>query len=127
MDLNSSLGNFIESHARGAMNEAASQLLELLAADEVETLGAGGRPVSAEDLADRLEAKVERLRKQRDDEPEGLELIEETLVQLRASEGALIVPWTLEDGDGLRWFVLADDNQQVVACYTNAPFVEVET
>jgi hypothetical protein len=127
MDLHSSLGQFVESRASGPMNEAASQLLEMLASDEVETLGAGGRPVAAEDLADRLEAKVERLRRQRDDEPEGLELIEETLNQLRASEGELIVPWTLEDSDGVRWFVLADAEQQVVACYTNAPFVEVET
>jgi hypothetical protein len=127
MDLQSmhtSLGRFIESTSSELMPEAAAALLELLESDAVEPINHPGSPVSAEDVAERLENRLERLRRKRDD-LDGLDLIEDAVAHLRAFDDNLLAPWTFEDGDGIRWFVLSHGDE-VVACYTSAPFVETD-
>jgi hypothetical protein len=126
MDLTSSLGRFIESTSSEYMPEAAATLLELLEADAVEPIGQPGHPISAEEMAERLETRLERLRRKRDDAPEGLDLIEDAVAHLRAHESDVLAPYTFEDGEGVRWFVLSRGDE-VVACYTSAPFIEAET
>lgn len=105
------------------MAEVASSLLELLEADAVEVVGSPGKPVPAEDVAERLETRLEKVRR-RDDPPEGLDVIEDAVAHLRAHDDT-VAPFTFEDGDGVRWFVLAS-NDDVVACYTSAPFMEAD-
>ncbi len=109
------------------MPNAASELLELLEAEEVEALDHPGTPVAAEEAAERLESRLERLRKRADHEPEGITLIEDAVASLRANDGVVVTPWTFEDGEGVRWFVLAsDEDEEVIACYTSAAFVEAD-
>lgn len=125
MDLQNSLGRFIESSSSAHMPDAAATLLELIEADAVEPIGQPGSPVSAEEMAERLENKLERLRRRRDDAPEGLDLIEDAVAHLRAHDSDLLAPWTFEDGEGVRWFVLSRGDE-IVACYTSAPFIEAD-
>lgn len=120
------LARFVEQSPAGQMRDAVSELVDMLEADTVEPLGAAGKAVPAEDLAERLETKVERLRRG-GDEPEGLELLEDAVAHLRAYEDEIVAPWAFEDGDGIRWFVLATKTAEVVACYTSRPFIESET
>jgi hypothetical protein len=126
MDLQSSLGRFIESTGSEFMPEVAAALIELLEADAVEPIQQPGSPVSAEEIAERLENRLERVRRKRDDAPEGLDLIEDAVAHLRASESDVLAPWSFEDGDGIRWFVLSR-GEDVVACYTTAAFVESDS
>ena len=127
MSLQDSLGRFIESSPSEFMPGAAAQLLELIEADEVEPIGQPGTPVIADEIAERLENRLERIRNRGDSELEGLELIEDAVAQLRAHDSSNLAPWTFEDSDGVRWFVLKDsDSDDVIACYTSAPFVEVD-
>src|SRR5262245_24381813 len=122
MDLHISLSRFLESAPPGTMHEVASSLLELIEADAVEPLGLG-RPVASEEIAERLETRLERVRR-RDEQPEGLDVIEDAVAHLRAYDD-LVAPMTFEDGEGIRWFVFAS-GEDVVACYTSAPFVEAD-
>jgi hypothetical protein len=122
MDLHQTLSQFVESSDSG-MGEIASSLLELLEADAVEVIGSPGKPIAAEEVADRLETRLEKVRR-RDDPPEGLEVIEDAVAHLRAHDD-VVAPFTFEDGEGVRWFVLASGND-VVACYTSAPFIEAD-
>jgi hypothetical protein len=124
MHIETSLGRFIESSGSEYMPEAAATLLELIEADAVEPLNQPGSPIAAEEMADRLETRLERMRR-RAHEPEGLDLIEDAVAHLRAHESDIVSPWTFEDGDGIRWFVLSLGDE-VVACYTSAPFVETD-
>lgn len=123
MDLHRTLSQFAETNSNGTMGEVASSLLELLEADAVEVVGAPGRQVEAEEVADRLETRLEKVRR-RDDPPDGLDVIEDAVAHLRAHDD-LVAPFTFEDGDGIRWFVLASGDD-VVACYTSAPFLEAD-
>lgn len=123
-ELSNSLSKFIEKSSSEYMPDAASQLLELMEADEVEPLGEG-KAVPAEELAERLESRVSRLRRRSDDAPEGLDLIEDAVAHLRAHEDAMVAPWAFEDSEGVRWFVLAREDE-VVACYTSKPFIEAD-
>lgn len=126
MDIVESLGSFIESSGSPTMPGAATQLVELLEADEVEPLDQPGTSVTAEELAERLEQRLERLRK-KGPEPTGVQLVEDAVALLRANEGITVSPWTYEDSDGVRWFVLADeDEDEIIACYTSAPFIEAD-
>jgi hypothetical protein len=125
MNILDSLNRFVDSTASEHMPDAASRLLELLEADEVEPLKSPGAAVNAEDIADRLEARLRQVRVRRGDD-DGMELVEDAVAHLRAADGARLQPWTFEDSDGVRWFVLADEEQDVVACYTSAPFLEAE-
>ena len=127
MDIVESLGSFIESSGSPTMPGAATQLVELLEADEVEPLDQPGTSVTAEELAERLEQRIERLRK-KGPEPTGIQLVEDAIALLRANEGITISPWTYEDSDGVRWFVLAneDEDDEIIACYTSAPFIEAD-
>lgn len=125
MDIAQSLGRFIESCGSDAMSEGASQLLELVESDLVEPLGRGTR-VSAELLAERLETRLDRLKNRGIRLSDGVDLAEEALARLRANEHDLVDPWTYEDGEGVRWFVLANETADVIACYTSAPFIEAD-
>jgi hypothetical protein len=125
MDLQNSLGRFIESSSSAYMPDAAATLLELIESDAVEPIGQPGNPVSAEEMAERLESKLQKLRKRRYDAPEGLDLIEDAVAHLRAHDSDLLAPWTFEDGEGVRWFVLSR-GEEIVACYTSAPFIEAD-
>jgi hypothetical protein len=125
MELAISLSKFIERSSSDHMPDAAAQLLEMLENDAVESVGPPGKAIPAEELADRLENRVTRLRRVSDDVPEGLELIEDAVAHLRAHEDILVAPWAFEDSDGVRWFVLAHEGE-VVACYTTRPFVEAD-
>ncbi len=122
MNVLSSLSRFIESTASEHMPDAASQLVDLLEADEVEPLSAPGKPVLAEDIADRLEDRLRRTRFAVEDR----RVIEDAVAHLRAREGATLAPWSFEDGEGVRWFLLADDEEDIVACYTSEVFRESE-
>jgi hypothetical protein len=125
MDLHTSLGKFIESSAANAMHDTAATLLELLEADAVEPLGQASH-VPAEEMAERLETKLQKLRRRAsDDPPEGLDVIEEAVAHLRAHDDE-VAPFVFEDGEGIRWFVLSS-GEDVVACYTSAPFVETDS
>ena len=89
--------------------------------------GTPGAAIYAEDAADQLDTKLQKLRRRSDDTPEGLRFIEEAIAHLRARDGDRLHPWTFEDGDGVRWFVLADrDDGEVVACYSTEPFIEAD-
>ena len=121
-----SLGRFLENSGSEPMNEIAGQLLELIEADEVEPVGSSAESVRAEEVAERLENRLARLRKRNDSEVEGLGVIEDAVAYLQANDDAQLVPWTFEDSDGIRWFVLADEDDDIVACYTSAPFVEAD-
>lgn len=125
MDLHQSLSRFVESSGSSYMPDAANQLLELLEADEVEPLDQPGRPLSAEDVAERLEQRIEKLRR-RGDLPRGIDLVEDAVAHLRANDGITVSPYTFEDSEGVRWFVLASEDEEVVACYTSAPFIEAD-
>lgn len=125
MDLADGLGRFVESSGSRRMPEAASRLLELLEADEVEPLDQPGAAILAEDLAERLETRLDKLRRRADVLPDGIDLIEDAVAHLRAADGETVHPWTFEDGEGIRWFVLASEDE-VIACYTSEPFVEAD-
>ncbi len=125
MSIHDSLGRFIEDSPSEYMPQAATQLLELLEADEVEPLGTPGDTVNAEEVAERLETRLRRIRS-KDEEPNGLQLLEDAIQHLRANETASLLPWTFEDSDGIRWFVLADEDDDIVACYTSEPFIEAD-
>lgn len=124
MDLEASLGRFIDTKDATSMHEIASSLLEMLVSDELEALGGPGRPVLSEEVAQRLEDRLEKVRT-RTEPPDGLEVIEDAVAHLRAHDD-LVAPFTFEDGEGIRWFVMAS-GEDVVACYTSAPFVEAES
>ena len=126
MDMLERLGMFVESSGSSHMPEAASQLLELLESDEVEPLDQPGSGVMAEDAAERLEARLTKLRRRNDRHVEGVALIEDAVAHLRANDGEVVLPWTYEDSDGIRWFVLATEDEEVIACYTSAPFIEAD-
>ena len=126
MDIYESLGTFIERSGSAYMPDAAGELLELLEADEVEPLDQPGAALIAEDAADRLESRLERLRKRGERLPSGVSLIEDAVAHLRANDGTAVAPWTYEDGDGIRWFVLASEDEEIIACYSSAPFVDAE-
>lgn len=127
MDMHDSLARFIEDSAADHMPAAAANLLELLEADEVEPVAQPGDSVMAEDLAERLEKRLEQVRRRSDKLPDGVALIEDAIAHLRANDGVEVEPWTFEDSDGVRWFVLATiDEEDVVACYTTAPFIEAD-
>jgi len=121
-----SLSRFIEDTASEHMPEAASQLLELLESDEVEPLGAPGTPVLAEEVADRLEGQLQRSKGPLNGAAQAARLIEDAVQHLRAAEGETLEPWSFEDSDGVRWFVLANQDEDVVACYSSAAFVETD-
>jgi hypothetical protein len=122
MNLHQTLSQFVESSDSG-MGEVASSLLELLEADALEPISTPGKPIPAEELADRLETRLEKVRR-RDDPPDGLDVIEDAVAHLRAHDD-VVAPFTFEDGEGVRWFVLAS-GEDVVACYTSAPFIEAD-
>ena len=126
-ELTDSLSRFVESSGSDIMCDAGSELLELIESDAVEPLNSPGRSVRAEEVAERLEQRVERLRRRSDESIEGLDLIEDAVACLRAREMDMVCPWTFEDGEGIRWFVLAEDDAgDVIACYTSRPFVEAD-
>ncbi|MCA9552465.1 MAG: hypothetical protein KC933_20695 [Myxococcales bacterium] len=127
MDMHESLGSFIDHSGSTHMPDAAGQLLELLEADEVEALDSPGTALMAEDAADRLEARLERIKKRGGRMPPGTRLIEDAVTHLRANEGVEVTPWTYEDGEGVRWFVLtSEEDDEIIACYSSAPFVDAE-
>lgn len=127
MDIKESLARFIEDSAAESMVKAASALLELLDSDEVEPLAQPGDAVMAEELAERLENRLEKVRRRSDKMLEGVTLIEDAVALLRANEGNEVEPYSFEDSDGVRWFVLAGtEDEEVVACYTTAPFIEAD-
>lgn len=127
MDIHESLARFIEDSAADHMPKAAATLLELLESDEVEPIAQPGEAVMADEIAERLEQRVEKLRKRADKLPEGIALIEDAIAHLRAYDGVEVEPWSFEDSDGIRWFVIAtSDDEEIVACYTTAPFVEAD-
>lgn len=126
MDIAHSLTRFVEHSPSDAMPEVASQLLELLESDEVETIGARGRALPAEELADKLESKLDRVRERGTAEAEDLALIEDAVAHLRANEDTPVASMTFEDSEGTRWFVLTDQTGEIVACYTSRPFVEAD-
>ncbi len=120
------LNRFIEYTASDHMPKAASQLLDLLESDEVEPLHQPGEEILAEDLADKLEIRVDRIRNRGGRAPTGLRIIEDAIAHLRARDGENLLPWSYEDSEGSRWFILADDDEEVIACYSTAPFVEAD-
>lgn len=127
VDLMEALSRFVERAVSEHMPDAAGSLLELMEEDEVESLATPGDDVYAEDVADQLESKLTRIRRRSDDPPEGLLLIEDAVAALRTVDGSQVSPWSFEDGDGVRWFVLVDiKSREVVACYTTAPFIEAD-
>lgn len=127
MNMQDSLARFIEDSAADHMPDAASELLELIEADEVEPIAQPGDAVLAEEIAERLEQRLEKLRRRSDKLPKGVALIEDAIAHLRANDGVEVEPWSFEDSDGVRWFVLAtSDDEDVIACYTSAPFVEAD-
>lgn len=126
MDIAHSLTRFVEHSPSDAMPEVASQLLELLESDEVETIGARGRALPAEELAEKLESKLEKVKERGTVEAEDLALIEDAVAHLRANEDTLVASMTFEDSEGTRWFVLTDQDGEIVACYTSRPFVEAD-
>ena len=123
--LTSSLGRFIDNSHSEFMLAAAAQLLEMLEGDEVEPISAPGDPITAEDIAERLEHKLERLRT-RDESIQGMGLIEDAVAHLRNHDGGALEPWSYEDGEGIRWVVLSDGSEDVVACYSSQPFLEAD-
>ena len=127
MDMHESLARFIEDSAADHMPTAAANLLELIEADEVEPLAQPGEAVLADELAERLEQRLEKVRRRSDKLPEGVAVIEDAIAHLRANDGVEVEPWSFEDSDGVRWFVLATaDDEDIVACYTTAPFIEAD-
>ena len=126
MDIQDCLSRFIDSAVSDTMGEAASQLLELLEEDEVEPIGAPGDAIASETLAERLENRLTKLKKRSDQLPDGIDLIEDAVATLRTNDGLTLYPWSFEDSDGIRWFVLADEDEEVIVCYTSAPFVEAD-
>ncbi len=127
MELTDGLHRFIEHSSSDLMLDLASELLDLLESDAVEPLSSPGRALRCEEVAERLEQRVDRIRRKREDGIDGLDAIEDAVAHLRARESELVAPWTFEDGEGIRWFVLHnEDDDEVVACYTSRPFVEAE-
>lgn len=126
MDVVVSLSRFIEDSGSEHMPDAARALVELLESDEVEPLGAPGDPVLAEDVADRLESQLSRRRSAINGAAGAARVVEDAVHHLRAAEGETLEPWSFEDSDGVRWFVLANDEEDVVACYTSAAFVRAD-
>ena len=127
MNMQDSLARFIDDSAADHMPAAASELLELIESDEVEPIAQPGEAVMAEDVAERLEQRLEKLRRRSDKMPKGVALIEDAIAHLRANEGVEVEPWSFEDSDGVRWFVVASsEDEEIVACYTSAPFVEAD-
>ncbi len=122
-----SLGRFAERAKGRAMEDTANQLIDLLDTDAVEPVRMPGGFANAEDLADRLEARVQKVLRRADEPPEGIEVVEEAVAYLRAHDGTAVASFAFEDGDGVRWFVLTDQKHRVLACYTSAPFMVDET
>jgi len=123
--LSDCLSKFIERSGSDFMPDAASELLDLIESDAVEPLRSPGRSIRAEDVAERLEQRVDRIRRRGEDEIDGLDLIDDAVAHLRAREADMVDPWTFEDGEGIRWFVLANQ-EDVIACYTSRPFIEAD-
>lgn len=122
-----SLARFIEDSAADHMPRMASSLLELIESDEIEPLDQPGDALMAEEAAEKLENKLEKVRRRSGKPPAGLNVIEDAIAHLRANDGIEVEPWTYEDSDGVRWFVLAStDDEDIIACYTTAPFVEAD-
>ena len=126
MDISHSLTRFVEHSPSDAMPEIASQLLDLIESDEVETIGARGRATPAEELAEKLETRLEKVKERSSVNAEDLALIEDAVAHLRANEDALVSSMTFEDSEGTRWFVLTNNEGDIVACYTSRPFVEAD-
>ncbi len=127
MDMHESIARFLESSSSDAMQKSAATLLELMESDEVEPIDTPEDTVAAEDLAERLERRLEKLRRRGEKLPDGAAAIEDAVTYLRAHDGAQLERWSYEDGDGVRWFLLAnDEDEEVVACYSDAPFVEAD-
>lgn len=127
MELTDGLNRFIERSSSDFMPDAASELLDLLESDAVEPLSGPGRSLRCEEVAERLEQRVDRIRRKRDDAVDGLDIIEDAVAHLRARESDMVAPWTFEDGEGVRWFVLhSEADDEVVACYTSRPFIEAD-
>lgn len=127
MNMQESLARFIEDSASDHMPSAASELLELLESDEVEPIDSSSPAGMAEDVAERLEQRLEKVKRRSDKLPDGVALIEDAIQHLRAADGTEVERWSFEDSDGVRWFVLASiDDEDVLACYTSAPFVEAD-
>ena len=124
MQINEFLTKLIEDSSADNMPKAASELLELVEADEVEPLGQPGETRLAEEIASGLETKLEQLKKRRSTLPRSAAAVEEAVSYLRANEGLEISPWSFEDSNGIHWFVLVaeEDEDDVIACYNTAPF-----
>lgn len=121
-----SLARFIEDSAAERMLAAATELLELMEADELEPLSQPGDPVMAEEHSDRLEKRLEKA-KRGGNSPSGAILIEDAVNHLRAHEGIEVEPWTYEDSSGVRWVVLTStEDEEVIACYHTASFIEAD-
>lgn len=123
--LSDCLNRFIERSASDYMPDAASELLDLIESDAVEPLGNPGRSLRAEDVAERLEQRIDRIRRRGEDGISGLDLIDDAVAHLRAREADMVDPWKFEDGEGIRWFVLANQGD-VIACYNSRPFIEAD-
>ncbi|MEE2903196.1 MAG: hypothetical protein VYC39_12760 [Myxococcota bacterium] len=123
--LSDSLNRFIEHSASDYMPDAASELLDLIESDSVEPLGNPGRSLRAEEVAERLEQRIDRIRQRGDESVDGLSLIDDAVAHLRAREADMVDPWKFEDGEGIRWFVLANQGD-VIACYNSRPFIEAD-
>ena len=123
--LSDSLNRFIEDSASDYMPDAASELLDLIESDSVEPLGNPGRSLRAEEVAERLEQRIDRIRLRGDESVDGLSLIDDAVAHLRAREADMVDPWKFEDGEGIRWFVLANQGD-VIACYNSRPFIEAD-
>ncbi len=92
----------------------------------METIGSRGRALPAEELAEKLETKLEKVKERSSVDAEDLALIEDAVAHLRANEDVLVASMTFEDSEGTRWFVLTDEDGEIVACYTSRPFVEAD-
>lgn len=123
MDLRELLAGFAEDTSATHMQEAATQLIDLLDEDLLEPIHTPGEPILAEELANRLERRVEQVRR-RGGEVSGIALLDEALAHLRANDGSTLSPYSYEDSEELRWVVLVDEDDEILACYHNGPFIE---
>lgn len=127
MEMNENLTRFVESATDDRMPSAAANLLELIEADEVEPIAQPGDAVIADDMAESLESRLDKVRRRSTHLPDGVALIEDAIAALRAHDDTEVEPWSFEDSNGIRWFVVISvDDDAVVACYTTAPFIEAD-
>lgn len=127
MDMHDSLARFAEDSASDHMPSAATNLLDLIESDEIEPIAQPADTVLAEEIAERLEKQTEKVRRRSGSLPEGTQLIEDAIAALRTHEGVEVEPWSFEDSDGIRWFVIVSaEDAEIVACYTTAPFIEAD-